>query len=85
MKNQTRELLVITKAARHWEDNFDQQVEELMTIVSKVDTDAQVQQAVEVLDVYHPHALPQPSGRPARNRRTQHRPDKPFEFLMFRN
>lgn len=84
MKNQTRELLVITKAARHWEDNFDQQVDELMTIVSKVDTDAQVQQAIEVLDVYHPHAMPQPSGKGSR-RRQQPRAGKPFEFLMFRN
>jgi hypothetical protein len=42
MKQQARELLVTTKVAQHWQEDFDQKVEELMLIVSKVDNQKQV-------------------------------------------
>ena len=45
MKQQTRELLVTTKVAQHWQADFEQKVDELMTIVSKVDNEEKVHDA----------------------------------------
>ena len=53
MKQQTRELLVTTKVAQHWQADFEQKVDELMTIVSKVDNEQHVLKVTEILDVYH--------------------------------
>jgi len=82
MKQQVRELLVTAKVAQNWHGHFDQKVEELMVIVNKVDTDKQVLEAGEVLDVYH-----KTKQKPAKNRKKKlsdpH--EKPFEFLVFRN
>jgi hypothetical protein len=82
MKQQTRELLVTTKVAQHWQEDFDQKVDELMAIVSKVDNDQQVMEAGELLDVYH-----KTRQKLLKNNKRKKQPDndKPFEFLVFRN
>jgi len=80
MKQQkTRELLVTTKVAQHWTDDFEQQVDDLISLVCKVDNEGQVQQATEMLDVYH-------TNKPkASSRRKKMSNVRPFEFLVFRN
>lgn len=83
-KNDTRELLLITKAAAHWEGDFDKRVDELMDLVNKVDTIDSVVQCVEVLDVYH-NTMPEPTRSRSRKRRPNFTQHKPFEFLAFRN
>jgi hypothetical protein len=80
MKQRTRELLLATKAARHWNEDFDQKVDELMLIVGKVDSEQNVQQASEMLDIYRSRQRPSKS----RKRKANYQ-DKPFEFLVFRN
>ena len=82
MKQQTRELLVTTKVAQHWQDDFEQKIDELMSIVSKVDTEQQVMHSSEMLDVYHNTTRhSQKKGR----KKKQVLQDRPFEFLVFRN
>ena len=84
MKNQTRELLVTTKAAQTWQEDFDRNIEELMSIVSRVDTPDRVNQSTEVLDVYHSRS--QSGMRPTGRRiRKASKVQKPFEFLAFCN
>ncbi|HRO41925.1 MAG TPA: hypothetical protein PL009_03780 [Flavipsychrobacter sp.] len=80
MKQQkTRELLVTTKVAQKWNEDFELRVEELINLVSKVDTDTTVQHATETLDVYH-----NTQKQKVRRRKTS-QSDRPFEFLVFRN
>ncbi|MBS1774642.1 MAG: hypothetical protein JST82_17435 [Bacteroidetes bacterium] len=81
MKQTTRELLVTTKVAQNWQGDFEQKVEELITVVSKIDTDEQVVQASEVLDVYR---TKNKRGRKGRKKKAD-QSDRPFEFLVFRN
>lgn len=83
MKQKTRELLVTTKVAQHWQDDFDQKVDELMSIVSKVDNEQQVQDAGELLDVYHKSKLK--LKKAAKGKKQADVNEKPFEFLVFRN
>lgn len=81
MKQTSRELLVTTKAAQNWqEQDFEQRVEELMAVVNKVDTDEQVEQASELMDVYRTKSKPKKSKR-----KKADSTDRPFEFLVFRN
>jgi hypothetical protein len=80
MKQHTRELLVTTKVAQNWQDNFEQKVDELILIVSKIDNEQQVSQASEMMDVYH-NRKKQKAGR---KKKVLHA-DRPFEFLVFRN
>jgi hypothetical protein len=81
MKPQTRELLVTTKVAQHWQADFEQRVDELMSIVSKVDTEQHVLKVTEVLDVYH-----NTTQKPQKSRKRKLlQGDRPFEFLAFRN
>jgi len=80
MKQQSRELLVTTKVAQHWHEDFDQKVEELMLIVSKVDNEKQVDGASEMLDVYNDKP-----DYTAKRKRKAGISDRPFEFLVFRN
>jgi len=82
MKQQVRELLVTAKVAQNWHGHFDQKVEELMTLVNKVDNDKHVLQAGELLDVYH-KTKQKPAK--ARKKKTSDCCDRPFEFLVFRN
>ncbi len=81
MKQQTRELLVTTKVAQHWQEEFDQKVDELMNIVSKIDNDASVTKASEMMDVYRNSTQPSKQGK----RKKIIHSDRPFEFLVFRN
>lgn len=78
MKQQTRELLLTTKVAQHWQDDFDQKVDELMVMVSKIDNEQQTTDATEVLDVYH-------NQTSKRKRRLLPQDARPFEFLVFSN
>lgn len=81
MKQKTRELLVTTKVAQNWQEDFDQKIEELMVIVGKVDNEGNLQQSTEMLDVYHTS-----SGKPkARKKKKVLQKDRPFEFLVFCN
>ncbi|OJW79854.1 MAG: hypothetical protein BGO69_13525 [Bacteroidetes bacterium 46-16] len=82
MKQQTRELLVTTKVAQNWQDDFEQKIDELMSIVSKVDTEQEVLRSSEMLDVYHNTTR----HRQKQGRKRKHVfSDRPFEFLVFRN
>jgi hypothetical protein len=83
MKYQSRELLVTTKVAQHWHDDFDQKVDELMSIISKVDNEANVQHAAELMDVYHTSTLGTPKKIGKKLKQTQM--ERPFEFVVFRN
>lgn len=82
MKQQkTRELLVTTKVAQNWNDEFEQRVEELMNMVSRIDTEQQVLNVSEIMDVYH-----NTKHKPSKQRRKKIvQSDRPFEFLVFRN
>jgi len=86
MKSSTRELLLITKATEQWHDNFDQKVDEIMSMVAKIDTEDTMQKCAEVLDVYH-STLSQPATPTSRRqqRKKMVQTSKPFEFLVFRN
>ena len=82
MKQQVRELLVTAKVAQNWQSHFNERVEELMVLVNKVDTDQQVYDAGELLDVYH-----KTKQTPAKlsKKKLADPSQKPFEFLVFRN
>jgi hypothetical protein len=81
MKQQIRELLVTAKVAQHWEGHFEERVDELMTLVSKVDTDKNIRHAGELLDVYK-----KLRHKPLKAKRKKMADsEKPFEFLVFRN
>jgi hypothetical protein len=82
MKQQVRELLVTAKVAQHWQGRFNEKVEELMVLVNKVDTDKQVQEAGELLDVYH---KTRQKAAKVRKKKLSDCCDKPFEFLVFCN
>lgn len=82
MKQTTRELLVTTKVAESWQQDFDGNVDGLMSLVSKVDTREHVENVTELLDVYHSKvedlSLHMPQKKQVGNWR-------PFEFTVFRN
>lgn len=82
MKQQVRELLVTAKVAQNWQGDFEQKVDELMEMVNKVDTDKNVQKAVELLDVYH--KTKQKTVKLPKKKLSDCC-EKPFEFLVFRN
>jgi hypothetical protein len=82
MKQQVRELLVTAKVAQNWQDHFNEKVEELMSLVNKVDTDKQVLRTGELLDVYKKTKQKAPR---ARKKKISDYSDKPFEFLVFCN
>lgn len=81
MKQKTRELLVTTKVAQSWQDSFDSNVDELMSIVSRVDNEKHVKKVTELIDVYH-HAV----EKQTMDEHKKHTPTgKPFEFIIFNN
>lgn len=83
MKYQSRELLVTAKVAQHWQEDFEKQVDGLMDIVGKVDTEANVLHATELMDVYHPATGEVP---PKKGKKQKHSSDdKPFAFVVFKN
>lgn len=81
MKQTTRELLVTTKVAESWQQNFDSNVEGLMSIVSKVDNHDHVDKVTELLDVYHNSKDTSLSPDPHKKINS----GRPFEFTVFRN
>lgn len=83
MPGSTRELLLTTKAARQWNDAFDQQVDSLIETINLVDTPESIVRSTEVMDVYHHTSLQ--TTKPTRHRRRLVHGDRPFEFLTFRN
>jgi hypothetical protein len=83
MKYHSRELLVTTKAAQQWQNNFDRHVDMLMAIVSKVDNDQNVRMATELMDVYH--TAPLEATRKKNRKAKPVQAEKPFEFVVFRN
>jgi len=82
MKQTTRELLVTTKVAESWQPDFDSNVEDLMALVSKVDNSAHVENATELLDVYHSKVE---DLSVSMHRKKQVNDWRPFEFTVFRN
>lgn len=80
MKQQVRELLVTTKVAQQWHEDFDQRVDELMSIVTKVDTEQRMMQTAELLDVYHNN-----TQKAKRKKKKMVQNERPFEFLVFCN
>lgn len=82
MKQTTRELLVTTKAAESWKQNFDRNVDRLMFIVSKIDTEEHVDDATELLDVYHSKSEDLPVADAEKKDVSTGRP---FEFTVFKN
>ena len=86
MKQKSRELLVTTKVAQAWQGAFDQRVDELMDLVSTVDSIECVQGCTELLDVYRHDASP--AARRKSSKRAKAAPGaecRPFEFLVGRN
>jgi hypothetical protein len=83
MKQQTRELLVTTKVAQHWQEDFDQKVDELILVVSSIDNDKHVLNTCEILDVYQKSK--QKTVKAGKRRKSVDLSDRPFEFLVFRN
>lgn len=82
MKQSARELLVTTKVAQNWQDDFDRNVDELMNIVARVDNDEHMSNASELLDVYH--NTTKESQKPNKKKKMVQN-HRPFEFLVFRN
>ncbi len=81
--SRSRELLVTTKVAQQWQDNFNREVDVLIAVIGTVDNDANVSAATEVMDVYHP--APVETSRKKTKRFRQSPALKPFEFTVFRN
>lgn len=79
MKQTARELLVTTKVAESWQQNFDSNVDGLMNLVSKVDNEKHVENVTELLDVYHSKTEDLTATA------KKHNSGRPFEFTVFRN
>lgn len=86
MKQKSRELLVTTKVAQAWQGAFDQKVDELMILVSRVDNEAVVQQSTELLDVYRHDTVNATRRKGAKRSKARLGAEgRPFEFLVGRN
>lgn len=83
MPNTTRELLLTTKAARQWQETFDQQVDSIIETINRVDNIDEIARTTETLDVYRHTSVHTTMPTKRRNRALYS--DKPFEFLTFRN
>ncbi len=81
--SRSRELLVTTKVAQQWQDNFNREVDMLIAIIGTVDNETSVSAATELMDVYHP--TPVEASRKKTKRLRQSAIHKPFEFTVFRN
>ena len=82
MKHTTRELLVTTKVAESWQQNFNGNVDGLMSLVSTVDNPEHVENVTELLDVYHSSVEDLKTPHPPKK---QANSGRPFEFTVFRN
>lgn len=78
MKPPTREVLLMTRTAQQWQDDFDEKVAELMDMLCKMDNEQQVSRATETINVYKESEAPAIKTKG----RSQARP---FQFLAFRN
>jgi len=78
MKNQTREVLLMTRTAQQWQEDFDEKVAELMDMLCKLDNEQQVSRATETINVYQEAAATEPKVKGKAQQR-------PFQFLTFRN
>jgi len=74
----SRELLLTTKAAQKWEKNFDENVETLLKLVSKIDTPQQRVRVTEIMDVYNKKHHPLKYEK----RTSQKKDQRPFEFIV---
>lgn len=83
MASHSRELLLTTKAAEKWQEQFDAQVDSIIETINKVDNIDAVERATEVMDVYHHTAIH--TKRHAKRGKRIVFGDRPFEFLTFRN
>jgi hypothetical protein len=82
MKQQVRELLVTAKVAQQWSESFEKNVDELMDLVNKTDTDKNVQVVTELLDVYRKKKQ---KATKLKKKKLSDCCEKPFEFLVFSN
>ena len=83
MANHTRELLLTTKTAEKWQEQFDAQVDSIIETINRIDTVEQVERATEIMDVYHHTAIH--TKRHAKRGKRILFGERPFEFLTFRN
>lgn len=83
MPNITREVLLTTKAARQWQETFDQQVDAIIDTINAVDNAKEIARTTETLDVYHHTSVHTTIPTKRRNRVVYS--NRPFEFLTFRN
>jgi hypothetical protein len=83
MPNHSRELLLTTKAAEKWQEQFDAQVDSIIETINKIDTLDEVAKTTEIIDVYHHTAIH--TTRHAKRGKRILFGDRPFEFLTFRN
>ena len=83
MATHSRELLLTTKAAEKWQEQFDAQVDSIIETINRVDTMEEVTRTTEVIDVYH-HTAIHTRRHVKRGKRILFG-ERPFEFLTFRN
>ena len=83
MPKHSRELLLTTKAAEKWQEQFDAQVDAIIETINRVDTMDVVARTSEIMDVYHHTAIH--TKRHARRGKRILFGERPFEFLTFRN
>lgn len=78
MKPQTREVLLMTRTAQQWQDDFDERVADLMDMLCKVDNEQEVTRATETINVYKETEATVGKGKAKK-------PVRPFQFVAFRN
>lgn len=83
MATHSRELLLTTKAAEKWQEQFDAQVDSIIETINRIDTIEEVARTTEVIDVYH-HTAIHTRRHVKRGKRILFG-ERPFEFLTFRN
>lgn len=81
MKNQTREVLLMTRTAQQWQDDFEEKIAELMEIIGKVDTKEQFKLTTETMNVYH--ETPDTTNALKRTKIAARK--RPFQFTAFMN
>lgn len=67
----------------HWQGTFDEKVDELMSLVSRVDNEDETARSAEIMDIYHNNITR--SNRRLKRKVQQHESERPFEFLVFKN
>ena len=80
-KQRSRELLLNTKVAQKWNKPFDMNIDELMELVTKIDTSSHIEHAAEILDVYSRKR----KSIKIKKRKAIDADERPFEFLVHNN